>query len=160
MIGGSFGFVNFMERLTPETTLRLPPGSRLLDAGGFKGRSREVNRFEFMDMVEASFGIPRSHIFNLYGLTELASQFYSQGDSPKRPPHWTRALVVDPLTLEAAGPDSRGVPLLFDLANVSRPLAILTDDIAEPAGNGGFHVLGRASGTAPRGCSLNLERLR
>jgi hypothetical protein len=50
--------------------------------------------------------------------------------------------------------------LLFDLANVSRPLAILTDDIAEPAGNGGFHVLGRASGTAPRGCSLNLERLR
>lgn len=160
MIGGSFGFVNFMERMPDNCRLTLPPGSRLLDAGGFKGRSREVDRFEFMDMVEDRFGIPRGNIFNLYGLTELASQFYSLGEGSKQPPHWTRVRVVDPMSLKDVKPHQQGVPLLIDLANVSRPMAVITDDIAEAAPDGGFHLLGRASGSAPRGCSLDLETLR
>ncbi len=46
--------------------------------------------------------------------------------------------------------------ILYDLANISRPFVILTDDLARKR-QPGFDLPGRASGSAPRGCSLALE---
>lgn len=160
IIGGSFGIMNFVEGLGMENGVDLPPGSRILDAGGFKGRSRELTRSGFMRMCSEFFAIPEDSCLNLYGLTELASQFYGRGPAPKNPAHWTRARVCDPLTLEQVRPGEEGVPVLYDLANVARPMAILTDDLARAYENGRFEITGRASGSAPRGCSLNLEDVR
>lgn len=160
LIGGSFGFVNFIERLTPTVgRIPLPEGSRLLDAGGFKGRSRELTRPSFLAMAQSFFGLAADHCSNLYGLTELASQFYCRNLEPKAPPHWTRVRVCDPLTLKDAAPGEEGVALLYDLANVARPVATLTDDLARSHADAGFDLIGRASGSAPRGCSLSLENL-
>src|SRR4030043_987372 len=51
--GGSFGFVNFFDTCREkDLRFRLPPGSRILDAGGFKGKSREVKREEFVSDCE------------------------------------------------------------------------------------------------------------
>ncbi|PLX50377.1 MAG: hypothetical protein C0613_04420 [Desulfobulbaceae bacterium] len=160
IIGGSFGFVNFVDRLTPELgSLALPPGSRLLDAGGFKGRSRELTRSGFLELMTAFFKLPADHCFNLYGLTELGSQFYSQGQGAKQPPHWTRVRICHPLSLNEVEDGEQGIPLLYDLANVARPLAVLTDDLGRRHASG-FDIIGRASGSAPRGCSLSLEEIR
>lgn len=57
IIGGSFGFVNFIDKVAPQLgSLPLPVGSRVLDAGGFKGRSRVLTRTGFLEMM-ANFSI-------------------------------------------------------------------------------------------------------
>ncbi len=160
IIGGSFGFVNFIDAISENIqTMPLPEGSRLLDAGGFKGRSRELNRADFVELTSRFFNVPEKLCFNLYGLTELGSQFYSQAGGPKQPPHWTRVRVCHPLTLHNVGVGEQGVAVLYDLANISKPFVILTDDLAIRHEDG-FELLGRASGSAPRGCSLSLEEMR
>lgn len=158
LIGGSFGLMNFVDAMGDDR-FQLPQGSRLMDAGGFKGRSRELDRAGFVQAMLQAFGLERERCFNLYGLTELASQFYGSGGGAKVCAPWTRVRVVDPLTLRDVAVGERGVPLLYDLANVGRPFAILTDDIAEQHENGRFDILGRASGSVPRGCSLSLEEV-
>lgn len=160
IIGGSFGFVNFIDKVAPQLgSLPLPAGSRVLDAGGFKGRSRELSREGFLTMMADFFKLPAEQCLNLYGLTELGSQFYSRGHEEKKPPHWTRVRICNPLTLEEVEDGGEGIALLYDLTNVARPMAILTDDLARRQGNG-FEIFGRASGSAPRGCSLSLEEIR
>lgn len=160
IIGGSFGFVNFIDAIQDKIpSLPLPEGSRLLDAGGFKGRSRELDRAHFLKLTSEYFKVPTELCFNLYGLTELSSQFYSKAAAPKQPPHWTKVRVCQPLSLEDVATGEQGVAVLYDLANISKPFVILTDDLAIARGNG-FDLLGRASGSAPRGCSLSLEEVR
>ena len=160
IIGGSFGFVNFIDAISAKIpNLCLPKGSRLLDAGGFKGRSRELNRDDFITLTSSFFNVPQELCFNLYGLTELSSQFYSKAASAKQPAHWTKVRVCHPLTLHEVGLGEQGVAILYDLANISKPFVIFTDDIAINHGDG-FELLGRASGSAPRGCSLALEEIR
>jgi hypothetical protein len=160
LIGGSLGFANFLERAGRDQGPALAPGSRLLDAGGFKGRARELDPAAYYERVRRFFNLPEERCRNLYGLTELASQFYGPAGGPKTPAHWTRVRVCEPLSLADLPPDRTGVAVLYDLANVSRPFAILTDDLARSAPGGAFHLLGRASGSLPRGCSLRLEDVR
>lgn len=160
IVGGSFGFVNFIDGMQDTLPhLPLPPGSRLLDAGGFKGRSRELNRDDFTELTSHYFNVPRSSCFNLYGLTELASQFYSRAGQVKQPPHWTKVRVCNPMTMQDVPEQEQGVAVLYDLANIARPFVILTDDLAV-SHKEGFELLGRASGSVPRGCSLSLEEVR
>ncbi len=160
IIGGSFGFVNFIDKVAPQLgSLPLPVGSRVLDAGGFKGRSRELTRAGFLEMMADFFHLPAEQCLNLYGLTELGSQFYSRGLEEKKPPHWTRVRICHPLTLREVEDGGEGIALLYDLTNVARPMAILTDDLGRRHGNG-FEIIGRASGSAPRGCSLSLENVQ
>ncbi len=145
---------------------RLPEGSRLMETGGYKGRSRVLSREELYRGLEAAFGIPRSRIVNEYGMTELLSQFYEpvlavEGDWPlesryHRGPPWVRTLVLDPLTLAPLGPGETGVLAHLDLANLGSVSALLTQDLGRSV-PGGFRLQGRSPGAEPRGCSLAME---
>src|SRR5690606_19840622 len=45
VVGTSFAFVHLLDALAAASTrLRLPAGSRVMDTGGFKGRSRTIER--------------------------------------------------------------------------------------------------------------------
>lgn len=169
LFGGSFGFVNFFDYCRQQgLRFQLPPGSRCLDAGGFKGRSREVGREEFLDACEEFTGTPRGYCVNLLGMTEVASQFYdntlsllSKGlDGPrcKVNPPWTKTSVVDPDTLEPLPPGERGLLRHFDLANRGHICAIQTDDVGMLV-PGGFEVYGRAQEGEARGCSLTIDEM-
>lgn len=169
LFGGSFGFVNFFDYCRAQgLRFRLPSGSRCLDAGGFKGRSREVGREEFLSSCEESLGIPPAYCVNLLGMTETASQFYDntlsnlqQGiDAPrcKVNPPWTRTAVVDPDTLEPLPDGEMGLLRHFDLANRGHICAIQTDDIGKIVA-GGFEVYGRAQEGEARGCSLTIDEM-
>ena len=82
-----------------------------------------------------------------------------------------RTEIVDPRRLGPEGPepvDDGAVGLLrhLDLANVERPLMILSEDVgrcvsanADGGLQRGFEILGRAKGAEPRGCSLSAEEL-
>lgn len=77
LVGTAFAFVRCLEAVGAEGwDLRLPAGSRIMETGGFKGRSRVLGRGELYSALERSFGIPQRFIVNEYGMTELLSQFY------------------------------------------------------------------------------------
>ncbi|MGD8361777.1 MAG: long-chain fatty acid--CoA ligase [Gemmatimonadota bacterium] len=77
LAGTAFAFVHWMEEAENEGwKVRLPEGSRIMETGGFKGRSRTVPREALYSGLEDLFGVPRTLIVNEYGMTELLSQFY------------------------------------------------------------------------------------
>ena len=167
--GGSFGFVNFFDYCREGgSRFRLPQGSRTLDAGGFKGKSREVNREEFVSDCENFLGIPKDYCVNLLGMTEISSQFYDNTlgnafkgmNTPKAKinPPWTRTLVVDPDTLEPLPPGKIGLLRHFDLANRGHIFAIQTDDLGKITPEG-FEIYGRPKEGEARGCSLTIDEM-
>jgi hypothetical protein len=164
LIGASFGFVHLMETLGEQgTVFRLPPGSRLMDAGGYKGRSRALSRADFRDGVERCFGIGPDQQTNLLGMTELGSQFYDHvvgrpaDTTPrKQNPPWTRTWAVDPGTLNPQPPGGAGLLVHLDLANLHHPAFLLTQDLGR-CFDDGFEIEGRVQGAEARGCSLAMD---
>lgn len=164
ILGTAFGLVHFLDGLANENrAFRLPTGSRIMDTGGYKGRSREVPKAELHRVYEERLGIPPECVVNEYGMTELGSQFYDRGSETgphgerlKLGPPWIRAQVVHPETLAPLPNGEVGLLRFFDLANLHTVSAIQTDDLGG-LHEGGFELLGRAAGAEPRGCSLAVE---
>ena len=167
----AFALVHALDLLARgDTRVTLPQGSRLLETGGFKGRSRAVERDQLYAAVQARLGIPEHRIVNEYGMTELLSQFYepviSAPAAAAAPlaerfhvaPPWVRTRVLDPVTLAPLADGSPGLLCHHDLANAGSVACVLTEDLGV-AVPGGFRVLGRVAGAEPRGCSLAAEEL-
>ena len=158
LMGASFSFVHAMDALAERgRTVALPAGSLILDTGGFKGQSREMAPDAFYDRLAAGFGVPRERCINMYGMTELSSQFYDAGNavcpSVKAGPHWVRTRAVDPLTGADVPFGTPGVLVHHDLAHGNSVSAILTEDAGVMV-EGGFQLLGRADGAEAKGCSM------
>lgn len=166
LIGASFAFVHLLDGLAEAgTRYYCPKGSRLMDAGGFKTRSRTVTRGELDRLIDDRFEIPGDRSVNLLGMTELPSQFYdsvlrdgSAETRHKTNPPWTRTRVLNPATLEPAELGERGLLWHLDLANLERPMVIRTDDIGTVDAKG-WNILGRLAGSDAKGCSLTVEEL-
>lgn len=167
ILGTAFALVHWMDALRDAGARhRLPPGSRLMDTGGFKGRSREVTRDELYGAVGEMLGIPHAWCVNEYGMTEMSSQFYDGVAGAASPPAerlhagppWVRTQATDPETLRPLPHGEVGVLRHFDLANLNSVLAIQTADLGVTSPDG-FRVLGRASGAEARGCSLAMDDL-
>jgi hypothetical protein len=139
---------------------KLPTLSWLFDTGGFKGQSREIEADSFYEQLSNKFGVPRSHCFNMYGMTELSTQLYDAGNtttpSVKRGPHWLRTRVIDPISGQEMPQGERGILVHTDLANYNSVTTILTEDVGI-ATDDGFVLLGRAQGSQAKGCSLAVD---
>ncbi|MEE3185258.1 MAG: hypothetical protein VX310_05805, partial [Gemmatimonadota bacterium] len=110
LAGTAFAFVHWLDWLKEHSAgFDLPQGSLIMETGGFKGRSRVLERPEFYASLSETHGVPFEAIVNEYGMTELLSQFY---DGPVAavlgmdlevrrhvPPPWVRTRVLDPNTL-------------------------------------------------------------
>jgi hypothetical protein len=166
--GTSFSFVYWFDYLRDNSlSLSLPKGSRMLDTGGFKGRTRSITPEQMAQLADSYLGIPRPYVLNYYGMTELGSQFYDRQlrdyiknaateSVGKINPPWARVRVVDPFTLEEVPKGCEGAIVVYDLVNQNSLLAIRTEDrgvITED----GFLVLGRLPKSEERGCSRALE---
>lgn len=161
LLGASFSLVHVMDALSEQgRSFRLPAGSRILDTGGYKGQSRELPLEAFYADLSRLLGVPRSHCINMYGMTELSTQFYDDGNavlpSVKSGPHWIRSRLVEPVTGRDVAPGERGILVHCDLGNYNAVSTILTEDVGLWA-DGGFLLLGRAEGAAAKGCSLAVE---
>ncbi|MEX0907955.1 MAG: long-chain fatty acid--CoA ligase [Gemmatimonadota bacterium] len=169
ILGTSFAFVHWLDRVAARgDRYALPVGSRLMDTGGYKGRSREVDEEELRGLYRELIGIPASHCVNEYGMTEMCSQFYDSslrdairgrgGDRRKLVPPWVRTRVVDPESLEPVPDGAVGLLQHFDLANAGSVSAIQTEDLGVVVDDG-FRLLGRAPDAVPRGCSVAMDLL-
>ena len=146
----------------------LPPGSKIMETGGFKGRLRTLSRPELYRELSRALGVPSENIVNEYGMTELLSQYYEVAppgvagtdleDRRHVAPPWLRARVLDPVTLEAVPEGQPGLLCHYDLANAGSVMAVLTEDLGVEE-EGGLRVLGRVAGAEPRGCSLAMDAL-
>ncbi len=169
LAGTAFAFVHWLEWLQERNGgFDLPPGSLIMETGGFKGRSRVLERTEFYASLSEAHGVSFEGIVNEYGMTELLSQFYdgtglasSDMNLEARrhvPPPWVRTRVLDPTTLSALPIGEPGLLCHYDLANAGSVMAVLTEDLGV-AVDDGFRVLGRVQGAEPRGCSLAMDDL-
>ncbi len=166
LLATSFALVALLDALSGERCA-LPPGSVVMQTGGFKGRTREVAPAELRQQVAATFELPEDAIISEYGMTELSSQLY-EGTLPGGSlagqsgvywaPPWLRVTPVDPVTLDPMPDGEIGLARFVDLANVDSAVAIVTRDRIRRRG-GGIELLGRDPGAAPRGCSLAVEAL-
>jgi len=86
ILGTAFSFVHLLDFLA-EQNLRfeLPPGSRVMETGGYKGRSRTMPKAELHSFITERLGVPASHIICEYGMSELSSQAYDHA-MERRPP--------------------------------------------------------------------------
>ena len=160
MLGTAFNLVHLLDYLTElGIEHRLPAGSRVIETGGYKGRSRSLSKRELYSSVTQSLGIPPSHIISEYGMSELSSQAYDRragGQNRERCfhfPPWARVQIVSPETGREVGEGEAGLIRVHDLANVRSALAIQTEDLGVRSG-AGFAFLGRVADSEPRGCSL------
>lgn len=159
LCGTAFNFVHLLDALGGRSPALLPPGSWILETGGYKGRSRELKRSDLHQALSDALGVPRPAIFTEYGMCELSSQAYTGSGSREWPsevlrfPPWARALVISPETGREVADGEAGWVRIIDLANVWSVLALQTTDLAIRRGDG-LELLGRAPQAEARGCSL------
>jgi hypothetical protein len=168
LLGTAFSYVHLLDYLAEKSmSLRLPAGSRVLETGGYKGRSRVLQKSELQEAMTNSFGIPPAYIISEYGMSELSSQAYdrvagpddySDGPSPYLSrffwfPPWARVQIISPENDREVSEGDAGLIRITDLANVYSVMAIQTEDLAIRRGKG-FELIGRAKLAEQRGCSL------
>ena len=169
LLGGSaFSFVHLVDHLAEtNTTIRLPSGSRVMETGGYKGRSRAVEKSVLHDLIGEWLGVSQACLVSEYGMSELSSQAYDRvaavpcgsGEGPLdapavfRFPPWARARVMSPETGRETAENEVGMVCVFDLANVYSVMAVQTEDLAIRRGSG-LELAGRGAAAESRGCSL------
>ncbi len=125
----------------------------VMETGGMKGRKREPVREELHQILTERFGVKVIH--SEYGMTELLSQAYSQGNGIFKTPPWMRILIretEDPFHYLPPG-KSGGVNII-DLANVYSCAFLSTQDLGKRHPDGSFEILGRFDQSDIRGCNL------
>jgi hypothetical protein len=174
LLGTAFSFVHLLDCMV-EQDLRigLPPGSLVMETGGYKNRSRVLPKAELHALITERLGVPRENIVCEYGMSELSSQAYdteargfgreAPGVNAARPgptaprlfrfPPWSRVQIISPETGREVADGETGLIRVFDLANVFSVAAIQTEDLGIRRGDG-FELVGRAQLAEPRGCSL------
>jgi len=165
LCGTALALAHLLEAMeSAEQRIALPDGSRVMETGGFKGRSRELPRDLFYRRLHRALGVPPDRIVNQYGMTELGSQFYDSvlrfPGTPRRKlgPPWTRVRLIDPESGGEAPCGEIGVVTVLDLANTGSILAIQSADLGRALGDG-FEVLGREPGAEARGCSIAADEM-
>ncbi|MFN0032028.1 MAG: acyl transferase [Flavobacteriales bacterium] len=150
LLGVTFALLDFAENqpMPLKNTL-------VMETGGMKGRREELTRQQVHEILGEAFNLKQVH--SEYGMTELMSQAYSQGEGVFQCPSWMRLLVretTDPLSISSSG---KGCLNVIDLANLHSCSFIATQDLGHVLPDGRFEVLGRMDHTEARGCNLMLQ---
>jgi hypothetical protein len=154
LFGAAFGLADLAEN-NPVT---LPAGSIVMETGGMKTYRREMSREELHDLLVNGFGVDSGSIHSEYGMTELLSQCYSDGNGWFRCPPWVKVSVMDPFNpLRETKYGEEGLIGIVDLANWASCPFLLTGDRGVMRADGAFKVLGRWSHFHLRGCNFMME---
>jgi hypothetical protein len=159
LLGTAFSFVHLVDYLAEQNrSFRLPEGSRVMETGGYKNRSRTMPKAELHELIKKVLGVKT--ILCEYGMSELSSQAYDAEVSSQRSgvrsfhfPPWAQVQIISPETGKEVADGETGLIRIFDLANVFSVAAIQTEDLGVRRGEG-FELIGRAQLAEPRGCSL------
>jgi len=155
LIGATSAYVYFFQACRrKKISFCLPPGSRICDGGGYRGRFGKVTREDYYGMVEEILGIPQSHCVNVLGEAETATNLFDDAlrrhvlrlppQKRTRPvPPWSRVLAMSIDDLKPLPDGEVGLLAHWDLANVPTVLAVITDNLGYTT-DGGCEMVGRA----------------
>ncbi len=148
LIGVSFALLDLIE--TYQFKLK---NTIIMETGGMKGRRKELIREELHDKLKVGFGVESIH--SEYGMTELLSQAYSQGNGIFNAPSWMKILARDAEDALSILPIEKSGGLnVIDLANINSCSFIATQDLGRVYKDGTFEVIGRFDHSDIRGCNL------
>lgn len=128
----------------------------VMETGGMKGKRKEMLREEVHQLLTKAFQIKEIH--SEYGMTELLSQAYSNGNGIFRSPPWMKVMIRetnDPFSYTKL--NRTGGINIIDLANVNSCSFIATQDLGKLLPDGRFEVLGRFENADVRGCNLLVQ---
>lgn len=158
LLGTALAFLHLFEQLPHSHSLTLPKGSWAMETGGYKGTQRSLSKESLYQLFQSKLGLASESVINEYSMTELSSQFYTQGlENPHHGPAWTRIRVINPETGIGAQPGQPGHLAIYDLANLHSVMAIQTQDVAIAHSDNSFTLLGRDPSALPRGCSRSAD---
>lgn len=147
LLGVSYALLDLIELRTFQLK-----NTYIMETGGMKGRRQEMIKEALHTILKAGFGVNKIH--SEYGMTELLSQSYSNGDGLFSCPPWMQVLTrdtEDPFTLVKR---TTGGINIIDLANLYSCSFIATQDLGKTYGDGSFEILGRFDTSDIRGCNL------
>lgn len=127
------------------------PELYIVETGGMKGRRKEISRDELHDLVKR-FIHPKK-ILSEYGMTEMLSQAWMNGEGNFVTPPWLSITFSEPDDFLNLHP-SKGCIRFTDLANMHSCSFVQTADLGEQAAGHSFRVLGRLDNSEIRGCNL------
>ncbi len=128
----------------------------VMETGGMKGHREEISKGEFHAILCNAFGVDKIH--SEYGMAELTSQAYSQGDNLFAAPPWMRVSIRDindPRSSLSCG--AVGGVNITDLASLYSCPFIATQDLGRTFGDGRFTIEGRIAMSDIRGCNLLVQ---
>jgi len=148
LIGVTFALLDLIEKETFQLNNTL-----IMETGGMKGRRKELVRDQLHKILSKGFGVNKIH--SEYGMTELLSQGYSNGEGVFKCPPWMRVLTRDTEdALTILDTHQTGGINIIDLANYNSCSFIATQDLGKVKEDGTFQVLGRFDHSDIRGCNL------
>jgi hypothetical protein len=148
LLGVTFALLDFAEQFP--TVLK---NTIIMETGGMKGKRKEMIRQEVHEALTKRLGVSLVH--SEYGMTELLSQAYSNGNGLYKCPPWMKVVLSDPNDpLQVLSTGKTGLINIIDLANIHSCAFIQTSDIGKTYADGSFEVLGRLDQSDIRGCSL------
>jgi len=166
LFGTAFGWVHFLDWCSSQRfEFRLPANSIILETGGYKGKSRELERNDLHRCLSKLFQLSPNQIRSEYSMCELSSQAYSFPQQKHRRgllchifrfPPWCQYQIVHPLSSTKVRTGGTGVLEICDLANIDSCAFIRTEDLAV-SHPGGFEIVGRLPKAGLKGCSLAFE---
>ncbi len=148
LIGVSFALLDLVEARQFQLKNTI-----IMETGGMKGRRKELIREELHTILKQGFGVETIH--SEYGMTELLSQAYSQGNGIFKCPNWMRIVTrdtEDAMTIQPSG--KAGGINVIDLANINSCSFIATQDLGRVYENSSFEIIGRFDASDIRGCNL------
>ena len=159
LIGVTFGLLDWLDQMPDALDwLGHYPGLIVMETGGMKGRRHEMLREEVHAELMSRLNVPGIH--SEYGMTELLSQAYSQGDGVFQPGATIQVRLRDlndPFHSYVPGAATRqtGGVNVIDLANLDSCAFVETQDLGQYVGDSGaFRIIGRFDNSDVRGCNL------
>lgn len=151
LLGVSFALLDFAEKYSLDF-----PELIVMETGGMKGKRKELLRSELHHILRNSFGVKSIH--SEYGMTELMSQAYSQGNGLFQYPPWMKVLIRetnDPFKL--IEDNKTGGINIIDLHNLYSCSFIATQDLGFVNSQRQFEIVGRFDFSDIRGCNLLIQ---
>ena len=152
LLGVSLALLDLAEKYAPNLSDII-----IIETGGMKGKRKEIIRKELHNILKAGFNVQNIH--SEYGMTELLSQAWSNGDGLFYCPPWMKVFIrdpQDPLTIFGGSGRTGGINII-DLANINSCSFLSVNDLGKLHEDGGFEVLGRFDSSDIRGCNLMVE---
>ena len=125
LIGVTYSLLNFADKFKLELSNCI-----IMETGGMKGKRKEMVREEVHQILQNAFGVIEIH--SEYGMTELLSQAYSNGNGIFKCPPWMKVEareIDDPLS--PALTQKTGGLNVIDLANLNSCSFISTQDLCK-----------------------------